>query len=174
MVMSKNFQIFHPNFSEEDPEEIVQLINFLKIEKINALENGKNLNINGKSRKYTLSSDDVEIYYEDIEGWLVASEAGNTIALDTTIDEFLKNEGISREIVNKIQNLRKESNFNVSDKIIIEMESNNLIEKAIFENIEYVKNETLAKELNFLDNLDSITKIQFDNFSLNVKIYKIN
>jgi isoleucyl-tRNA synthetase len=70
--------------------------------------------------------------------------------------------------------LRKESNFNVSDKIIIEMESNNLIEKAIFANIEYVKNETLAKELNFLDNLDSITKIQFDNFSLNVKIYKIN
>ena len=107
-------------------------------------------------------------------GWLVASEGGNTIALDTNIDEFLKNEGISREIVNKIQNLRKESNFNVSDKIIIEMERNNLIEKAIFANIEYVKNETLAKELNFLDNLDSITKIQFDNFSLNVKIYKIN
>ena len=105
---------------------------------------------------------------------MVASEGGNTIALDTNIDEFLKNEGISREIVNKIQNLRKESNFNVSDKIIIEMERNNLIEKAIFANIEYVKNETLAKELNFLDNLDSITKIQFDNFSLNVKIYKIN
>ena len=54
------------------------------------------------------------------------------------------------------------------------MERNNLIEKAIFANIEYVKNETLAKELNFLDNLDSITKIQFDNFSLKVKIYKIN
>ena len=168
-----NFKVLGPKYGK-DIQEIVQLINFLKIEKINALENGKNLNINGKSRKYTLSSDDVEIYYEDIEGWLVASEAGNTIALDTTIDEFLKNEGISREIVNKIQNLRKESNFNVSDKIIIEMESNNLIEKAIFENIEYVKNETLAKELNFLDNLDSITKIQFDNFSLNVKIYKIN
>ena len=123
---------------------------------------------------YTLSSDDVEIYFEDIEGWLVASENGKTIALDTLINESLKNEGISREIVNRIQNLRKESNFNVSDKIIIELERNNLIEKAIFANLDYVKNETLAKELNFLDNLDSTSKIEFDDFSLDVKIYKIN
>ena len=168
-----NFKLLGPKYGK-DIQEIVQLVNSLKMDEINALENGKNLNIEGNNRKYVLNSEDVEIYYEDIEGWLVASEGGNTIALDTNIDEFLKNEGISREIVNKIQNLRKESNFNVSDKIIIEMERNNLIEKAIFANIEYVKNETLAKELNFLDNLDSITKIQFDNFSLNVKIYKIN
>ena len=168
-----NFKLLGPKYGK-DIQEIVQLVNSLKMDEINTLENGKNLNIEGKNRKYVLNSEDVEIYYEDIEGWLVASEGGNTIALDTNIDEFLKNEGISREIVNKIQNLRKESNFNVSDKIIIEMERNNLIEKAIFANIEYVKNETLAKELNFLDNLDSITKIQFDNFSLNVKIYKIN
>ena len=168
-----NFKVLGPKYGK-DVQEIVQLVNSLKMEEINALENEKNLNIEGNNRIYVLNSEDVEIYYEDIEGWLVASEGGNTIALDTNIDEFLKNEGISREIVNKIQNLRKESNFNVSDKIIIEMERNNLIEKAIFANIEYVKNETLAKELNFLDNLDSITKIQFDNFSLNVKIYKIN
>ena len=155
-----NFKVLGPKYGK-DIQEIVQLVNSLKMEEINALENGKNLNIEGNNRIYVLNSEDVEIYYEDI-------------ALDTNIDEFLKNEGISREIVNKIQNLRKESNFNVSDKIIIEMERNNLIEKAIFANIEYVKNETLAKELNFLDNLDSITKIQFDNFSLNVKIYKIN
>ena len=59
-------------------------------------------------------------------------------------------------------------------KIIIELERNNLIEKAIFANLDYVKNETLAKELNFLDNLDSTSKIEFDDFSLGVKIYKIN
>jgi isoleucyl-tRNA synthetase len=150
------------------------LINSLKIEKINSLDNGESVNIKQNNELYMLSPDDVEIYFQDIEGWLVASEAGKTIALDTTINEFLKNEGISREIVNRIQNLRKESDFKVSDKIIIEIESNNLIEKAIFENIDYVKNETLAKELNFLDNLDVSTKIEFDNFSLNVKIYKIN
>ena len=149
-------------------------INSLKIDKINAIDDGELVKIRLNDVDYTLSSDDVEIYFEDIEGWLVASENGKTIALDTSINESLKNEGISREIVNRIQNLRKESNFNVSDKIIIELERNNLIEKAIFANLDYVKNETLAKELNFLDNLDSTSKIEFDDFSLGVKIYKIN
>ena len=149
-------------------------INSLKIDKINAIDDGELVEIRLNDVDYTLSSDDVEIYFEDIEGWLVASENGKTIALDTSINESLKNEGISREIVNRIQNLRKESNFNVSDKIIIELERNNLIEKAIFANLDYVKNETLAKELNFLDNLDSTSKIEFDDFSLGVKIYKIN
>ena len=126
-------------------------INSLKIDKINAIDDGELVEIRLNDVDYTLSSDDVEIYFEDIEGWLVASENGKTIALDTSINESLKNEGISREIVNRIQNLRKESNFNVSDKIIIELERNNLIEKAIFANLDYVKNETLAKELNFLE-----------------------
>ena len=168
-----NFKVLGPKHGK-NIQEIIKLINSLKIEKINSLDNGESVNIKQNNELYMLSPDDVEIYFQDIEGWLVASEAGKTIALDTTINEFLKNEGISREIVNRIQNLRKESDFKVSDKIIIEIESNNLIEKAIFENIDYVKNETLAKELNFLDNLDVSTKIEFDNFSLNVKIYKIN
>ena len=155
-------------------KEVVNQINSLKIDKINAIDDGGSVKIRLNDVDYTLSSDDVEIYFEDIEGWLVASENGKTIALDTSINESLKNEGISREIVNRIQNLRKESNFNVSDKIIIELERNNLIEKAIFANLDYVKNETLAKELNFLDNLDSTSKIEFDDFSLGVKIYKIN
>ena len=119
-----------------------------------------------------LSPDDVEIYFQDIEGWLVASEAGKTIALDTTINEFLKNEGISREIVNRIQNLRKESDFKVSDKIIIEIESNNLIEKAIFENIDYIKNETLAIELKLEKKLLNAQEIEFDNIKVKIKIFK--
>ena len=158
----------------ENLKEVVNQINSLKIDKINAIDDGGSVKIRLNDVDYTLRSDDVEIYIEDIEGWLVASENGKTIALDTSINESLKNEGISREIVNRIQNLRKESNFNVSDKIIIELERNNLIEKAIFANLDYVKNETLAKELNFLDNLDSTSKIEFDDFSLGVKIYKIN
>ena len=149
-------------------------INSLDTVKINAIDDGELVKISLNNLDYNLSSDDVEIYFEDIEGWLVASENGKTIALDTSINESLKNEGISREIVNRIQNLRKESNFNVSDKIIIELERNNLIEKAIFANLNYVKNETLAKDLIFLDNLDSTTKIEFDDFSLGVKIFKIN
>ena len=85
-----NFKVLGPKYGK-DIQEIVQLVNSLKMEEINALENGKNLNIEGNNRIYVLNSEDVEIYYEDIEGWLVASEGGNTIALDTNIDEFLKN-----------------------------------------------------------------------------------
>ena len=79
-----------------------------------------------------------------------------------------------REIVNRIQNLRKDSEFNVSDKIIIELETNNLVEKAIFANLDYVKNETLAVELIFKQNLESKSIIEFDNISIRAKIYKTN
>ena len=168
-----NFKVLGPKYGK-NLKEVVNQINSLDTVKINAIEDGELVKISLNNLDYTLSSDDVEIYFEDIEGWLVASENGKTIALDTSINESLKNEGISREIVNRIQNLRKESNFNVSDKIIIQLERNNLIEKAIFANLNYVKNETLAKDLIFLDNLDSTTKIEFDDFSLGVKIFKIN
>ena len=168
-----NFKVLGPKYGK-NLKEVVNQINSLDTIKINAIDDGELVKISLNNLDYNLSSDDVEIYFEDIEGWLVASENGKTIALDTSINESLKNEGISREIVNRIQNLRKESNFNVSDKIIIELERNNLIEKAIFANLNYVKNETLAKDLIFLDNLDSTTKIEFDDFSLGVKIFKIN
>ena len=84
----------------------------------------------------------------------------------------MKNEGVSREIVNRIQNIRKDSGFNVSDKIIIEIENNNLIEKAIFENIDYIKNETLAVELNFKETLINAQEVEFDNINIKIKIKK--
>ena len=92
--------------------------------------------------------------------------------MDTNISEELKNEGISREIVNRIQNIRKDSGFNVSDKIFIEIENNNLIEKAIFENIDYIKNETLAVELNFKQTLVNAQEFEFDNLNIKIKIFK--
>ena len=85
----------------------------------------------------------------------------------------MKNEGVSREIVNRIQNIRKDSGFNVSDKIIIEIENNNLIEKAIFENIDYIKNETLAVELSFKETLINAQEVEFDNINIKIKIKKI-
>ena len=85
----------------------------------------------------------------------------------------MKNDGVSREIVNRIQNIRKDSGFNVSDKIIIEIENNNLIEKAIFENIDYIKNETLAVELSFKETLINAQEVEFDNINIKIKIKKI-
>ena len=134
-----------------------------------SLENDKLLTL---ENNVELLLEDIEIYFEDIEGWQVVSENGTTIALDTNIDEELKNEGIAREIVNRIQNIRKDSGYNVSDKIIIEIENNNLIEKAIFENIDYIKNETLAIELNFKENLINVQEVEFDNLIIKIKIFK--
>ena len=166
-----NFKLLGPKYGKT-MKTVVGLINNLNNEQIENLSNSVNVTIHQGDEEFTLTSDDVEIYFEDIEGWLVASENGKTIALDTTIDESLKNEGICRELVNRIQNLRKDLEFNVSDKIIIELETNNLVEKAIFENLDYVKNETLAVDLIFKQNLESKSIIEFDNISIKAKIYK--
>ena len=144
-----------PKFGK-DLKIVSSIINNLKSAEIEKIENEKALVL---ENNIEILLEDIEIYFEDIEGWQVVSENGTTIALDTNINEELKNEGIAREIVNRIQNFRKDSGFNVSDKIIIEIENNNLIEKAIFENIDYIKNETLAVELNFKQTLDQRPRV---------------
>ena len=116
-----NFKIVGPKFGK-DLKIVSSLINNLKSDEIEKIELEKVFVFENEIK---ISIDDVEIYYEDIEGWQVVSENGTTIAMDTNISEELKNEGISREIVNRIQNIRKDSGFNVSDKIFIEIENNN-------------------------------------------------
>ena len=163
-----NFKLLGPKFGK-DLKIISSIINKLKSVEIEKIEDEKALVL---ENNIEILLEDIEIYFEDIEGWQVVSENGTTIALDTNINEELKNEGIAREIVNRIQNFRKDSGFNVSDKIIIEIENNNLIEKAIFENIDYIKNETLAVELNFKQTLINAQEFEFDNLNIKIKIYK--
>ena len=163
-----NFKLLGPKFGK-DLKIVSSIINNLKSDEIEKIENEKALVL---ENNIEILLEDIEIYFEDIEGWQVVSENGTTIALDTNINEELKNEGIAREIVNRIQNFRKDSGFNVSDKIIIEIENNNLIEKAIFENIDYIKNETLAVELNFKQTLINAQEFEFDNLNIKIKIFK--
>ena len=163
-----NFKLLGPKFGK-DLKIVSSIINNLKSSEIEKIENEKALVL---ENNIEILLEDIEIYFEDIEGWQVVSENGTTIALDTNINEELKNEGIAREIVNRIQNFRKDSGFNVSDKIIIEIENNNLIEKAIFENIDYIKNETLAVELNFKQTLINAQEFEFDNLNIKIKIFK--
>ncbi len=151
-----NFKLLGPKFGK-DLKIVSSIINNLKSAEIEKIENEKALVL---ENNIEILLEDIEIYFEDIEGWQVVSENGTTIALDTNINEELKNEGIAREIVNRIQNFRKDSGFNVSDKIIIEIENNNLIEKAIFENIDYIKNETLAVDL-ILKNFNHAQEFEF-------------
>ena len=163
-----NFKLLGPKFGK-DLKIVSSIINNLKSDEIEKIENEKALVL---ENNIEILLEDIEIYFEDIEGWQVVSENGTTIALDTNINEELKNEGIAREIVNRIQNFRKDSGFNVSDKIIIEIENNNLIEKAIFENIDYIKNETLAVELNYKQTLVNAQEFEFDNLNIKIKIFK--
>ena len=163
-----NYKLLGPKFGK-DLKIVSSIINNLKSAEIEKIENEKALVL---ENNIEILLEDIEIYFEDIEGWQVVSENGTTIALDTNINEELKNEGIAREIVNRIQNFRKDSGFNVSDKIIMEIENNNLIEKAIFENIDYIKNETLAVELNFKQTLINAQEFEFDNLNIKIKIFK--
>lgn len=109
--------------------------------------NKYNLEVGGDN--YELTLEDVEISSEDIPGWLVANDREITVALDVTITDDLKNEGIARELVNRIQNLRKTSNFDVMDRIKVEVENHEMIQKAISEHADYIKNEVLADILTF-------------------------
>ena len=133
-----NFKVLGPKFGK-DMRLVASEIEKLTQEDINKIEKEGSLSfeINGKNSILTL--DEVEISSQDIEGWLVANQGNLTVALDVTISEELRKEGIARELVNRIQNLRKESGFDVTDKIKLSVLKDGVVEKAILENENYIK-----------------------------------
>ena len=130
------------------------------------------LNIDGSEIEIALS--DVEIITQDIPGWVVANEDALTVALDTTITDDLRMEGISRELVNRIQNIRKESDFDVTDNIIVEIEQHNLLCPAVERFMDYICSETLTKELKFVEKVQEPTQMidVIDGVELGIKIMK--
>ena len=120
------------------------------------------LNINGEP--IVLSLEDVEIQTEDVPGWLVASEGGLTIALDIKLTEELKQEGIAREFINKIQNIRKDSDFEVTDRIVLKIQKNERFNLAVENYRDYISNQTLANELVLVDEIsqDSAHVVEID------------
>ena len=99
--------------------------------------------------------EEVEIISEDIPGWLVSSEGKLSVALDIQISESLKEEGIAREFINKIQNIRKDKKFEVTDKISLKIQTHDLINAAISNNLRYICNETLAESLELVEHIDA-------------------
>ena len=104
---------------------------------------------------------DVSIATEDIPGWLVSSEGGLTVALDITIDDELKSEGLSRELVNRVQNLRKDSGLEVVDRITLIIEANDEIKGRLVENLDYIRTQTLAEQVTWQEDVGSI-QIELD------------
>ena len=141
-------------------------------EQINKFERDGTISIIIAEKSINLSLEEVEISSQDIEGWLVANSNGITVALDISISEELRQEGIARELVNRIQNIRKDSGFEVTDKIKVQLKRNGDLEEAILKNETYIKSETLTDSLVFVDNLENGTEIEFDEIKTRIVINK--
>ncbi|GMN09709.1 isoleucine--tRNA ligase [Croceitalea sp. MTPC9] len=166
-----NFKVLGPKFGK-DMKAVSNAINALEQEDIQKIEQEGEISLDLENKSIKLQLSDVEITSQDIEGWLVANSGSLTVALDITINEDLKNEGIARELVNRIQNLRKESGFEVTDKIELSILKDGHIEKAIENNETYLKSETLTAELKYEERLDEGTVIAFDDVNTKLFIQK--
>ncbi|HET8887059.1 MAG TPA: isoleucine--tRNA ligase, partial [Salinimicrobium sp.] len=156
-----NFKTLGPRFGK-DMKLIVNKINNLGQEEIRQLEQEGKIEVEINGKLITLAPDDLEITSQDIAGWLVANSGNTTVALDVTISESLKKEGIAREIVNRIQNLRKDSGFEVTDKIDVLIQKDGIVENAVIENKDYIKNETLTAILDVAEDVKDGIEITFD------------
>ncbi|SNB03480.1 Isoleucine--tRNA ligase [Flavobacterium psychrophilum] len=166
-----NFKALGPRFGK-DMGLIAKEIQGFTADQISQLDKEGTLDIVISGKEITLSAEDVEIASQDIEGWLVANSGGITVALDITISDELRKEGIARELVNRIQNLRKDSGYDVTDKITVSVEKNDKINQAILDNQDYIKSETLTKELILLDSIENGTIIEFDDIKTMILISK--
>lgn len=166
-----NFKVLGPKFGK-DMKLISSAINALNMQDIKKMEQkgGLDIDINGKS--ITLGLEDVEITSQDIEGWLVANEGALTVALDVTISEDLRKEGVARELVNRIQNLRKDSGFEVTDRIDVQLQNDPQVAAAIASNEEYIRSETLTENLKITDQVNNGIEIAFDEVHTKLFIKK--
>ena len=145
-----NFKTLGPKYGKQMKLIAGEVASFTQENIANLERSGSyDLTINGETIK--LSLEDVEIQTEDVPGWLVASEGGLTIALDINLTEELKQEGIAREFINKIQNIRKESDFEVTDRIVLKIQKNEKFNLALENFRDYISNQTLANELVMVD-----------------------
>ena len=163
-----NFKTLGPKYGK-DMKQVAQLVSNFTQEDIQKIEQLGELSIQIENKSSILQLQDVEISSQDIEGWLVANSGKITVALDVTITDNLRKEGIARELVNRIQNLRKESGFEVTDKISVKILNDGFVEQAVSSNLDYIKTETLTAELELKEKLEIGTEIAFDE--VNTKLF---
>ena len=166
-----NFKTLGPRFGK-DMKAVSGKIRQFTSDDIKKIEQNGTLDLEINEKNITLELSDVDITSQDIEGWLVANEGHLTVALDVTISEELRKEGIARELVNRIQNLRKDSGFEVTDRINVKLQKDNHIVEAIQSNLEYIKAETLTQELEIIDQVNDGIEITFDEVKTKLFITK--
>jgi isoleucyl-tRNA synthetase len=150
-----------PDFKKLGPKygklmkSIAGLVTNLSTDEIRQLENNEEIRLKIDGTEVSLSSSDVEIISEDIPGWQVSNLGNLTVALDTTITPQLWEEGIARELINRIQNLRKDKDFEVTDKITVKLLRNDEIKSAVLNNLSYICSETLAQSFDIVEKIET-------------------
>ncbi len=144
----------------------------LSQEGIAELERNGNITLNVEGNDALIERDDVEIVSEDIPGWTVANEGVLTVALDLEITDELRREGLAREVVKRVQTFRKESGFEITDRIVIEMQQNAVLEDAVNAFHDYICSQVLADGFTFSAEVSSADVFDFEDFKVNVKIIK--
>jgi len=170
-----NFKTLGPRFGKK-MKELNAAISGLEQEEISAFERDGVFTIPLGDEQIALSLDDVEIISEDIPGWLVANEGPITVALDINITEELRQEGVARELVNRIQNIRKESGFDVTDRINVTMERHELINDAVGNHAKYIGSQTLAEKIELTDRLENNNSKRVDideDVYINIRVTRV-
>ena len=171
-TVKPNFKVLGPKFGK-DMRFVAQAIQNLTQEDIAIVEKQGEISLEINEKIVNLTLEEVEISSQDIEGWLVANQGGLTVALDVSISDDLRKEGNARELVNRVQNLRKESGLDVTDKIRLTLQKNEILEQSVAANEQYIKTETLTNELVFAEVMDVGTEITFDDVNTRILIEKM-
>ena len=144
----------------------------LSQEEISSFEKSGVYTLNIDGNDITIEKGDVEILSEDIPGWLVANNGSITIALDVTITPELQKEGVAREFVNRIQNIRKSSGFEITDKICVKIENSENVKGAIESFGDYVASQVLANSIELVEKVANPIELDFDDFKVNIEVTK--
>ena len=167
-----NFKALGPRFGK-NMKAAVGVINSLSDEQVKSLEAGETLAVEINGEAANIEPNDVLIQSKDIEGWLVANGNGLTVALDIQLDDDLIDEGIAREMINRIQNLRKDAGFEVTDKIILYLSEDVALVKVFEKHQAYIQQETLTTKIVIEKELIKGDSIEFDQVKTIVKLEKV-
>ena len=149
---------------------IAAYMNAISQEEIATLENTGVLSLNTEGQDIVIEKEDVEIFSDDIPGWLVTNEGNLTVALEIELTDELRNEGMARELINRIQKLRKETGLEITDRIDVVVGPNAQMDAAIAAFGDFIKAQVLADSLAVADN-DGVV-MEFDEFNLHIQISK--
>ena len=166
-----NFKTLGKKFGKQ-MKEIASVIATFSQEDISRIEKDGNYTLNLNDGPIVIEISDVEIATEDMPGWLVANEGTLTIALDVTVTEHLRREGVARELINRIQNIRKDNGYEITDKIVVKIEALDQINDAVKEFSQYIAQQTLATEISIVDKLDNPIELDFDDYKVNIFVSK--